>query len=761
MEFSQPIIKRPRPFIGVFSVVLATLFVTNLPNASSTDLQFVDKTVEAGLSYPLTQSYGLSWGDFNNDNMIDLHIRNHGKPPSLYKNLGNGIFKDVTNEIDLDFYADFHGASWGDFDNDGDLDLYQALGADHGQGTKANFLYKNQDSVLFADIAGSAGVQDPKGRGRTPLWFDYDRDGNLDLFVANAQRVDASSVLFRNDGNDSFTNVTESAGVKALRSDVGAYVADINGDAVMDLIVSSPNGGISLYSNNGDGTFGRITEGSGLAQIRGVNDLALGDYDNDGDVDIFACRGASGASDSYVVENDSLYYRLMARDKVKGFDFEATNSSIVEFDLYVEHTRIPPSYVYIGAVRYHPDNVPLSLDAASTENHGEPTLTEPGIYIWFDMLDEYWHIRYLRDEVTAVYTLAGVISTPGSLGQVSPVNLEFDLKTYRNRLYKNSGRGYFTDVTNKAGLAQDFGNATSGVFSDFDNDGDLDLYVVYTGERGIFNEINKLYENNGEGRFSDVAASVGAQAFVEGRGQSVAVADYNNDGFMDLMILNGGGEAPFGWGERVLLENQTNSNNWIQIKAVGNTSNRDGVGCIVNLEAGPLRLTRQQTGGMHRISQNSQVLQFGLGKETIVDEILVHWPSGIGQRIVNVSSNQRLVVEEPEPTVSLSLFPDAFAVPRGGVLEVQVVATNHTNESQGFLLGTNVNLPNGDVHPPLPDLLFGPRWRRLAPYETKYWLLTHEIPRSAPTGKYIYNGAIGKQPWTRWNEDHFQFRITR
>jgi hypothetical protein len=103
---------------------MAVLLLLISGRADCADLQFIDKTDEAGLSYPLSQSYGLSWGDFNGDDLVDLHIRNHGNPPSLYQNLGNGTFLDITQTVDIWFSADFHGASWGDFDNDGDLDLY-------------------------------------------------------------------------------------------------------------------------------------------------------------------------------------------------------------------------------------------------------------------------------------------------------------------------------------------------------------------------------------------------------------------------------------------------------------------------------------------------------------------------------------------------------------------------------------------------------------------------------------------------------------
>jgi len=736
-----------------FIILTAPLFV-DIPKVYSIELRFVDKTVEAGLSYPLSPSFGLSWGDFNGDNFIDLHIRNHENPPSLYQNSGNGSFEDITNQAGLCFSVDFHGASWGDFDNDGDLDLYQETGAARGTITKTNYLFKNEGNGLFVDIAGPAGVVDPRGRGRTPVWFDYNHDGKLDLFISNGKLADAPSVLFRNDGADSFTDVTESARLNGIERAIGAYVADINVDEFIDLIIS--NGKIIIFSNNGDSTFNNITYSSGLSNVENVQDLALGDYDNDGDVDIFVCRGTSGSIDAYEGQDSILYYQLMAKNFEKGFDFQVNDSLLVQFDLYKDHVNVNPNIVCIGPDKYHPDDIPFFLDAENPQNQGEPIVEDSGIYIWFDLDDGYWHIRYFLSESTTIFAASGEISTSGSIGQVHPVSLEIDSNSYTNKLFQNLGDGKFVDVTDMVGIGDDFGNASSAVFADFDNDGDLDLYVVYTGI--LFNENNRLYENDGQGYFIDVAQITGAQAAVQGRGESVAVADYNNDGFMDVMILNGLGGAPFSLGQRVLLENQKTGNNWIQINLTGRISNHDGLGSIISLEAGSLMLTKQQTGGMHCFSQNSQVLQFGLGDEMMVDKITVRWPSGIVQQLSNIDVNQRLVVEEP--SVSLTLSADTLTVPQGGVLGIQVTATNHANENQNFIFATNVTLPNGKVYPNPPDAFFGPQWVTLAPYETKHRHISHDIPIYAPLGAYIYNGYVGKGLQDIWNECHFDFTVT-
>ena len=755
MCFLQHIKKIPCFGIGMSLMIFIILSSIYLPNAHSTELLFVNKTIEAGLTYPLSPSYGLSWGDFNNDTFIDVFIINHGvNPPSLYQNLGDGAFKDITNQAGLNISGDFHGASWGDFDNDGDLDLYQVLGAFGGHGAKTNYLFQNNGNGLFTDIASSAGLQDPKGRGRTPLWLDYNNDGKLDLFIANLRRVDGPSVLLRNEGSGLFSDVTESAGLQGIESAEGVYIADINSDGILDLLLAGWR--IYLYLNNGDGTFKKVTSASGLSTVKNVHDLALGDYDNDGDIDIFVARGPNDVSDVYESDIDKIYSSLSIKAFEKGFDFKVDNFSMVEYGIYMYKDKISVDLVYIGSGKYHPVNIPFSLDPASIQNQGKPELTDSGIYIWFDLSDNQWHIRYIYIENGGgEFKVNGTISAPGSIIQVNPVNLEIDTNNYTNLLLQNSGNGQFVDATAGAGLLQDFGNARSAVFADFDNDGNLDLYVVYTG--GIFNEANKLYVNDGQGHFTDVAASAGAQALVEGRGESVAVADYNNDGFLDMIVLNGLGEAPFHSGQRVLLENQGTNNNWIQLKLDGIAANRDGIGSTVTLEAGALTFTRQQTGGMHLFSQNSQVLQFGLGNETLIGRITINWPSGIVQQLSNIAVNQRLVIEEP--SVSLNLIPDAFTVTRGGNLRIKAIATNNTGEVQVFKFAANVTKPDGIFYPPLPAFFYGPIQITLAPHKTRYGYITHYIPINTPLGGYIYNGYVGKGMRDIWNEEHFKFTV--
>ena len=185
---------------------------------------------------------------------------------------------------------------------------------------------------------------------------------------------------------------------------------------------------------------------------------------------------------------------------------------------------------------------------------------------------------------------------------------------------------------------------------DFDNDMDVDLYLTCTGP--VANLPNRLLENDGKGNFLLVPDAGGATGSQHGRGDVVAIADYDRDGFLDLFVANGRDPtSPFtADGPHQLFRNQGNDNNWLEIDLEGAVSNRDGIGSRVELTVAGIIQIREQTGGMHRITQNHQRVHFGLGKHRRVDQITVKWPSGIVQRLNDIEANQILHITEPSGT---------------------------------------------------------------------------------------------------------------
>ena len=213
-------------FVFIFIIIYLVLGLFKLPCYA--EVTFTDASVEAGVDYTPVLTWGCNFVDINGDGYMDIFIDNHYMGnPYLYINNGSGGFSEEASLYGLlraDIVApgqtddDFHGSAWGDFDNDGDQDVYIALGFGGGYRPepKHNHLMRN-DGSAFVDIAVEAGVSDETGRGRTPMWVDYDNDGYLDLFVTNLRNQNSTSPpcqLFKNNGDGTFTDVTHRAGVE-------------------------------------------------------------------------------------------------------------------------------------------------------------------------------------------------------------------------------------------------------------------------------------------------------------------------------------------------------------------------------------------------------------------------------------------------------------------------------------------------------------------------------------------------------------------
>jgi hypothetical protein len=189
----------------------------------------------------------------------------------------------------------------------------------------------------------------------------------------------------------------------------------------------------------------------------------------------------------------------------------------------------------------------------------------------------------------------------------------------------------------------------------------VDLYLVCRTQTA--NLPNVLLENDGHGVFTVVPQAGGAEGSMLGRGDAAVVADYDNDGFLDLAVENGNGEPPFENGPYQLFHNTRNGNSWLELHLHGVVSNRDGVGAKVILTAGGVSQLREQNNAVHRLSQDSQRLHFGLAQNTAASSVVVYWPSGVVQTLNDVPANQILeVTETGTPVVaSFTLAPTSLA----------------------------------------------------------------------------------------------------
>ena len=328
----------------------------------------------------------------------------------------------------------------------------------------------------------------------------------------------------------------------------------------------------------------------------------------------------------------------------------------VTFTLYIPSYDPPipglltQSEVYVGASGIKPTD-----ESASKKNILQFTLsptdpgvegifphesgTEQGVYIGYDPIRETWQLLFSTPER---FNLPISIQSTESLSDVTAIGFDPAQTPPEDQLFLNSDLG-LVDKSDESGINKIPNSGVSTVAGDFDNDMDLDLYVVTTGTAA--NLPNILYENQGDGTFIAVPDAGGAAGTTLEIGSKVTTADYDRDGFLDLLVTNKSQlveNPPY-----ELFHNLGNENNWLEIDLEGVKSNRDGIGAQIFATAGGVTQLREQTSGIHNGAQNHQRIHFGLADNTKVDELLIRWPNGQEQTIKNVPANQLLHIIEP------------------------------------------------------------------------------------------------------------------
>ena len=693
--------------------ILILLFILCLLSPAWSNIQFEEVSRHAGITR-IGESWGNAWGDFDGDGYLDLWATNHRHKPSLYRNNGDGTFTDIIDIVwDANPLADTHGAAWADFDNDGDQDLIVLSGSSGGLNSEAhsnhsNHFYVNESGRLI-ERAAQLGVDYPFLRGRTPLWFDWNRDGLLDLLLTGVARTDVtgtliSSTLFGQvDGR--FENMNGASGFFLEKSVEFAQLASLTEAGTLHLILGSHSHvyPAALYEISGV-PFRDVT---GALTIQGgyiVQDASITDMNGDLLPDIFLARSiypsSVGQPDARRLELNILSLLGVLSEPLpifieKGISFKTEGD--VYFKIYSEwaHRR---NLVKIGAVGYEVTEFnrgkitgfmpnlratsfevklsPGDLRVSGIKAH--PENERFGVYIGYDSNTKKWTILYHELPATTLIEAAEPISDVETINFFPSVDIRADLLI-------NKGSG-FEKLRTASGVDL-FPDCHSVAAGDFDNDMDIDLYLVRSSTAE--NLPNHLYENQGDGTFVRLQDAGGTAGSEQGRGQSVTMADYDRDGHLDLFVTNGRGMYPFSEGPDQLFRNLGSSNNWLQIDLRGTISNRDGVGArlFATTPDGKTQL-RENGGGIHWAQQDQKRIHFGLAQNEKVSELVIHWPSGIVQKLKNVAVNQILRVVEED--IQASVRGD---VNRDGVVNILdlIIVVQHFGESPPANAAVDVN----------------------------------------------------------------------
>jgi enediyne biosynthesis protein E4 len=525
--------------------------VTFVDVANSSGITFQHDNAASPEKYLIeTMGSGCGWIDYDQDGLLDLYLVNgagtrqykprHALRSALYRNNGDGSFTDVTLSARVGAEGLFGmGVAVGDYDNDGYPDLF-VLG--YGR----SILYHNNGDGTFTDVTKTAGVENTGRWASSAAWFDYDNDGKLDLVIANY--VDWSP-------DRNFYCGDRGPGMRSY-----CHPDDFHGQPP------------SLYHNNGDGTFKDVSQQSGIG-LKGGNGLGVVtfDYDDDGWQDVF-----------------------IANDHMPNFLFHNNHDGTFREVGYTTGVAVSAEGQFEAG---------MGTDAADTTGSGRLDLV----------------VGHLDMQLARIYQ--------------NQADHSFDDATLRSKL------SYATYHISTFGAR----------FMDYDNDGARDLFLanghvldniaLYHSDTK-YAEPKLMFRNTGRGTFENVSDRLGPDFQLPRVSRGAAIGDFDNDGDLDILV-NNCGQPP-----QLLRNDGGNLNHWLEILLLGTKSNRDGVGARVTVSAGDLTLYDQRKGGMSYQSAQDPRLHFGLGQHTVIDGIKILWPSGETTKLSDLRSDQIITVQE-------------------------------------------------------------------------------------------------------------------
>ncbi len=556
--------------------------------------------------------------------------------------------------------------------------------SDAGRTTPARATPASTSIDQFVEVSAAAGIKfkltsggpekryiiESKGGGGA-AWIDFDNDGFPDLFLVNGstfehwRRGDSPrSRLYRNNGDGTFTDVTERSGLNHAGWGMGVCVGDYDNDGFDDLYVTYYGGNV-LYHNNGDGTFTDVTDKAGVRGHGWGMGCAFGDYDNDGHLDLYVANyldvdierlGEPGSAPNCTYRNIATFCGplglpggrdILFHNNGDGTFRDVTGQAGIDggryyglgvvwcdydrdgrLDIYVANDSTPSSLYHNNGDGTFTDVAPQAGVAYSGEG-----LEQAGMGVDFaDYDNDGW-------------------------GDLVKGNFSDDVKN----LYHNNSDGTFTDLTYQAGLG-DVGwlfTTFGAKFLDYDNDGWKDILLA-NGQvfpqmdrypTGItYRERNLLFHNRGNGKFDEVGMRSGPGLAIERVSRGLATADYDDDGDLEVIVTNMN-DSP-----DLLRHARKNINHSILVKAIGVRSNRDGIGTEVRVIAGSSTQYDVVRSGGSYLSSSDLRLHFGLGSAIRVDRLEMSWPSGQRDVLTDLPADRILVVKEAQGLVRSKPF---------------------------------------------------------------------------------------------------------